>query len=243
MFDPSLHYVRLPLENCTNARDLGGYPAMNQKVTKFKRFLRSGNLSYLTQDEIDFLKQYGVKTVIDLRAEGEAHREPNPFKNMSDIKFLHIPFVVGDITALPYEADNLNAMRDFYTYMFSECAQMIINCIKEIASVDDGIILYHCSAGKDRTGVLSYILLDICGVSEEDIIANYQITETHYLPLFKKYAPDFNSIPIQYLRSEPKSLEQTIEFIKKNFGNAEGYLLKHGVTKEDIIKVRQRLLN
>lgn len=242
MYDSKENYVRLPLENSGNVRDLGGYPGADKKVTKFRRFLRSGTLAYLTEDEIRFLLDYGVRTVIDLRTAGEVDKEVNPFSKISEVKYLQIPFIVGDITVIPYEKDNLEAMRDMYIYILTKCAEMVALGISTIANAPEGTVLYHCSAGKDRTGILSYILLELAGVSQADIIANYQITETYYLPLFKKFAPDFD-VPIQYLRSQAKDIEQTMEYINKNFGGVEGYLLKNGVSVEDLRKIKRRLLD
>lgn len=242
MYDHTQVYVRLPLENAGNVRDLGGYPAEGGKVTQFKRFLRSGTLAYLTSEEKQFLLDYGVTTFIDLRTDGEAKHEINPFNDVPDVTYLHLPLFVGDLKSMPYEADNLNAMADMYTYMFNECGDMIVRIMQAIAEARDGIVLYHCSAGKDRTGILSYILLALGGVSQEDILANYQVTETYYLPLFKKYAPDFNEIPIQYLRSETHSLEKTILYVEKEFGNIKNFLLARGVTAAQIERVKARLL-
>lgn len=242
-YDPNRIYVRLPLENSGNIRDLGGYPARDFKTTRFKRFLRAGTLAYLTEPEIRFLLDYGVKTVIDLRTEGEAGNEVTPFRDIPGVGYTLIPFLVGDITSYPYEQNNLNAMSDMYIHILDVCAENVVKAIRTIASAEEGTILYHCSAGKDRTGVLSYILLALCGVDETDIIANYQITETYYLPLFRKYTPNYNKIPMQYLRSQAENMERTIGFVEDRYGGVEEYLIQNGVSAGELDKVRERLLD
>lgn len=240
--DPNQIYVRLPLENAGNIRDLGGYPGSGGLPVQFKRFLRAGTLAYLKSWEIDFLIDYGVKTVIDLRTSNEAANEPSTFATRKDVCSLNIPFLLGDLTEYPYQYENLDALSDMYIHIFNSNSSMVAEAIRQIANAEEGTVLYNCSAGKDRTGVLSYILLAIAGVSQEDIIANYQITETYYLPLFKKYVPDFDKIPIHYLTSTARNMELTIEFVTNKFGNVENYLLAHGVNIDEIGKVRRRLL-
>jgi len=242
LLDPTQFYVRLPLENAGNVRDLGGYPGIGGRPVKFKRFLRAGTLAYLESWEIKFLIDYGVKTVIDLRTSSEAANEPSPFAKQKGVCCLNIPLLLGDLTQYPFQYENLDALSDMYIHIFNSNSGMIAEAVRQIAGACEGTILYNCSAGKDRTGVLSYILLALAGVSPEDIIANYQITETYYLPLFKKYAPDFDKIPIHYLGSTARNMELTIEFITNKFENVENYLLTHGVGVVEIEKVRERLL-
>ena len=243
LYDANQFYVRLPLENAGNVRDLGGYPGIGGRPVKFKRFLRAGTLAYLESWEIDFLIDYGVKTVIDLRTSIEAVNEPSPFAKQKGINCLNIPFLLGDLTQYPYQYENLDALSDMYIHIFNSNSGMIAEAVRQIANATEGTILYNCSAGKDRTGVLSYILLALAGVSQEDIIANYQITETYYLPLFKKYMPDFDKIPLHYLGSTARNMELTIEFITNKFGNVEDYLLVHGVGMDEIERVRKRMLD
>ena len=240
--DPTQPYVRLPLENAGNVRDLGGYPGFGGAPVKFKRFLRAGTLAYLEDWEIDFLIDYGVRTVIDLRTPVEADNEPNTLTNRKEITCFNIPLLIGDLSQIPYQHENPYVLSDMYIHIFSANSNMITEAVRQIANASPGTIIYNCSAGKDRTGVLSYILLALAGVSKEDIIANYQITETYYLPLFKKYTPDFNEIPMHYLTSQAKNMELTIEFVTDKFGNVEEYLLAHGVCAVEIERVRNRLL-
>jgi protein-tyrosine phosphatase len=209
---------------------------------KFKRCLRAGTLAYLQGWEIGFLLEYGVRTVIDLRTPAESSREPNPLEKWKEVKCLNIPFLIGDLSQYPYQYENLDALSDMYIHIFNDNAGMVAEAMRQIAAAGEGIILYNCSAGKDRTGVLSYILLSLAGVSREDIIANYQTTETYYLPLFKKFAPDFDKIPIHYLDSKARNMERTIEFIEGRFGCVEDYLLGNGVSPAEIEKVQRRLL-
>ena len=243
MYDPNHFYVRLPLENAGNVRDLGGYPGIGGRPVRFKRFLRAGTLAYLADWEIDFLMDYGVRTVIDLRTPVEAAIEPNPLVKRNGVTCINVPLLTGDLSKYPYQHENPDALSDMYIHIFSTNSDMIATAVRQIANAKEGAILYNCSAGKDRTGVLSYILLALAGVSKEDIIANYQITETYYLPLFKKYAPDFDQIPVHYLTSQARNMELTIEFIANKYGNIKEYLLAHNVSPEDISKINKRLLH
>ena len=91
------NFVRLPLDEAYNVRDLGGYGGINKKQTKFHVFLRSDNPSNMTKDDIQYLKDYGVTASIDLRGKSEAEENPNPLQYEEDIHFVNIPFITDGI--------------------------------------------------------------------------------------------------------------------------------------------------
>ena len=88
-----MQYIRLPLKGSYNTRDLGGYRTYDGNATSFNQFLRSDEVGYLNEEDSMFLKEYGVKTVIDLRTNDELEQIPNPFENEPMIKFHHISLI------------------------------------------------------------------------------------------------------------------------------------------------------
>lgn len=242
-YNPQDNFVRLPFQNTTNLRDLGGYPADNGKATLFHRFLRGGDMHELSDKEIDFLYAYGVRNIIDLRGTDEQSTRPNPFEN-ERFTLYNIPFAVGNIIELAYEYDNPNALYDMYIYLLKNNTSSIFEVFNTIANAPTGGILYHCSAGKDRTGLISAFLLSLVGVDEKDIVANYRISETYYVPYMQsQYEDKMDEIPIAYLLSGSKTMIATLECIKKHFGTVEAYLLSVGNTKEALDIVRKRIIN
>ncbi len=242
MRDPNKVYVRLPLESAPNVRELGGYAGMDGRPTRFKRFLRSGTPEFITQKEADFLKDYGIRLIIDLRTDEEAARDGGIITKGEQIRRVQKPFIAGDLSAKMPDMGAMATMGKLYSYILDGSGQTIAETLREIAQ-EKGGVLYHCTAGKDRTGVLSYLLLAIAGVSDLDIIANYQITETYFIPTLKERGKDFVNTPSFMMRSEASNMEETIAHINQKYGGALGYLHTIGVTDGEIAAIRESFLD
>ena len=160
--NPKLNWVRLPLQGIENCRELGGYPTKTGEQVSWRTFLRSSDMSRATEQDIAFLKEYGIQTVIDLRGEDEVKAFPNPLANESFCDYHHIPLFTQPLTAmnLPKNID----MGDFYITLLENTTTLPV-VFETIAEADDGSIVFHCMAGKDRTGVLAMLLLGIADVA------------------------------------------------------------------------------
>ena len=88
-----LDYNRLPMEKAFNVRELGGYAARKGSVTKYHQFLRTDNLTNITEEDKNFLLGYGVRAVIDLRGREETLIYPNPFREHPDVTYINLPFI------------------------------------------------------------------------------------------------------------------------------------------------------
>ncbi|MEG0549402.1 MAG: tyrosine-protein phosphatase, partial [Coprobacillus sp.] len=144
--------IRLPLDNAYNVRELGGYCNINKDYVKWHRFLRADDISALSKSDIDFLVQYGVNTVIDLRSEEECQKQPDALINVEGIKYYHYPFMKGnvsDATKVMTSIQDFN-LGDFYVELVKD-QEMVNGLLTTIANVEAGCLLFHCSAGKDRT--------------------------------------------------------------------------------------------
>ena len=167
-----MQYIRLPLKGSYNTRDLGGYPTYDGNATRFNQFLRSDEVGYLDKDDIEFLKEYGVKTVIDLRTENELDQIPNPFEDEPSIQFHHISLLSQSMIQEMTENFNTVLMDVNYINTLEKEKQSIAKVLKVIHDSEDGCVLFHCSAGKDRTGLIVMLLLGIAGVDYQDIITD-----------------------------------------------------------------------
>ena len=157
---------RYKLENIVNCRDLGGYPS-KYGITEFGRFIRCGTVIRPTDADIKALKKLNVSTVIDLRGDFETVNQPNNFERLTD-NVNHISLYeinVADVKGARIE------LSDIYKVIVDTYKENIAKVLKTIADAPDGAILYHCFLGKDRTGILSMLLLTIAGVDEDDIVA------------------------------------------------------------------------
>ncbi len=229
---------RLPLENILNCRDLGGYPC-NDKVTEFGRFLRCGIPVTPSENDIVEVLKYGVTTVIDLRDEAEAERVPSVFKFIDGVDYHNICLL--EFNAAISEMYH-NSLESSYEYSLENYKGNYKKALDIIADAKEGCVLYHCFFGKDRTGMLSMLLLHIAGACIEDIIADFQTTYTYILPFIKKKKSegalwDENA---ESFKSTPDSIAYVMNYLNEKYGGIDGYLDDIGVSEETIQKIKNR---
>lgn len=172
-----------------NLRHLGGYVTSDGRRVKDNLIYRSGNLSIGNKKLEEKLNQLMIVSVYDLRSTLEAKKER--YELPSNIKYNHYPILISlegffnnlnlDLTSSK-EAFNLLENEDFMTDINKEMArhpEMFGNIIKDIIKWDGKAVLFHCSAGKDRTGVLSALILLSLGVSQNDIVENYLLSNEY----------------------------------------------------------------
>lgn len=159
-------------ENC---RELGGYPLPSGGTTLKHRFLRSGTTSALSKREVAFLADYGVRRVMDLRSKEEVRGEPDRLAGIDGIAYRNTPLYRSNL-----HDDKLSLRRDQDDYLTNGYINMLANseAVRDVFSFmseaeDDECVLYHCTAGMDRTGVTSMLLLGLVGASRETIVADY----------------------------------------------------------------------
>ena len=131
------------------------------------RYLRSDVPDRLSEKDILWLLEHDIRTVIDLRSQPETEKRPCPLKNHPDFTYYHRPVSNGDIVPLCPE----DVPRSYHNMVNGQMAEILT--IAESAPTG---VLYFCNAGKDRTGVLSALLLRRMGASRQEIIDNYLIT-------------------------------------------------------------------
>jgi protein-tyrosine phosphatase len=239
MKNAKLNWVRLPIDSLENCRELGGYSTEYGQQTKWHSFLRSSDMSKLSGEDIDFLKEYGVKTVIDLRGEDEIETHQNPLSEEDFCSYHNIPFIterVSDITQSFYEM----SMGDFYIQLLenNDAVKRIFDVIEQ---AEEGCIVFHCQAGKDRTGILAMLLLGLAGVEKKDIVTNYEVTYTN-LESIQQYEKMYEGIPKELLFSHRDYILRAYEYILHTYESVDQYLLVKGVGQGVIDDVKKRFL-
>ncbi|MBQ8229005.1 MAG: tyrosine-protein phosphatase [Clostridia bacterium] len=231
-------YKRLPLKNIINCRDLGGYPC-DIGVTEFGRFIRCAIPETPDKNDIVELLKHGVNTVIDLRDKAEAQRNPSVFKFLDGVDYHHICLLEFNPAAVECFGRDLEKS---YEYSIEHHKADYKKALEAIADAKDGCIMYHCYFGKDRTGLLSVILLHIAGACIEDIIADYQVSYTYLLPFIqRRFADDpVWSCEEEFFKSEADVIAQLIAFINGKYGDINGYLKNIGISDETVAKIKKR---
>lgn len=233
-----LDYNRLPMQKAYNVRELGGYAARKGSITKYHEFLRTDNLTDITEEDKGFLLNYGLTAVIDLRGREETLIYPNPFREHPDVTYINLPFITDHVLDMRAVREEGFRPEKFYVNLV-EYKEMVLQLFRFILDHADGCVLFHCQAGKDRTGILAMLLLGVCGVSKEDIIANYEVSHT-YLKDHVELRIHDGLEELEY--SRPEWIEEAYDHIMEQYGGFRKYLLSVGLSKKDIRRIRRKLV-
>ncbi len=227
-------------QNIINCRDLGGY-ACPGGVTAPGRAIRCGIPKDPTENDIRVLKEAGVRTVIDLRGVQEAENMPSFFADGSIFDYHHITLLEANpsLTSL-----DLPIWR-MYRISLEEHGSGYAKVLRLIMSLDDPF-LFHCFLGKDRTGILSAILLSCAGVSREDILLNYECSFDLFRPFVEREIAMKTGLiweqDISRLMSARENLDIVIDYLDEKYGGIPGYLHYIGFNNEEIDKIGKKLL-
>ncbi|GAA1799319.1 tyrosine-protein phosphatase [Actinomadura chokoriensis] len=252
----------IELDGAVNARDLGGLPTADGRTTRWGRVLRSDNLQDLSVTDIRILlDDYALKNVIDLRSDAEVRLEgPGPLTRIPTVTVHQLSLfpeagrhtdVAADTEpdadvdkALPWQDDRST---DHYLGYLTDRGDSIVAALR-VMTRTDGSSLVHCAAGKDRTGVVCALALDVAGVTREAIVADYVQTGERLEAILRRlrasdtYAADLDSRPADTHRPHAALMEKLLARVDEEFGGTLGWLAGHGWTPEDTDALRDRLL-
>ena len=254
----------LGIQGQRNFRDIGGYETSSGERVKWSRIYRSGKLSDLTPDDLDRLNDLDIELVIDFRSESERDGEPTKWQG-DETEFLDLP--IGG-TAADWSS-KLSAQLQSGTFTESEIRNTFIDAYRQIPidntaeyrtffeqilNQKDGAIIFHCTSGKDRTGIGAAFLLAALGVPRDVIMQDYMLTNQaagveRGLPFIAKAFSQRagRDIDPESLRPlvgvEPVYLETTFDTIETEFGSMDTYLAQAlGLTQTKRAKLRSLLL-
>jgi protein-tyrosine phosphatase len=232
-----------------NLRDVGGYPVAGGGSVRWRTLFRSDALHLLEAAGAAALAGLGLRTVLDLRTQAEVDLAPSPVGG----RVTHLP-LLPDLQALPVLAvpefpdDGLD-LTTIYRYFVDECGVSITAAIGELTSDDAFPALVHCSAGKDRTGVVIALVLAVLGVPDEIIAADYALSASYLNP---KQTPAIGQLQAStglgdglttaLLKSPPELILGVLDRITAAAGSPEGYLRAHGLTGEALSRLRAALI-
>lgn len=253
------------LENGFNFRDLGGYPAANGHTVKWHRLVRGGYLSALKRADQQKLFDYGIRTVIDLRTKEETVKYPDRL-DYYPLRYFSLPILQQDLTdsstnvrnlpgKISDEKAGLRQMRYVYDQLvISEEAQKAYRQFFLILlNSSSAGVLFHCSTGKDRTGIVAILLLALLGVPEAAIKQDYLLSNDFLIDRIKERlltAARVDAHPA-YLKSlldisavRGAYFDQVIHVINTQFGGFKAYFRNQlGLNVLSILNLRQNLLD
>ena len=223
------------LKTTRNTRDLGGHPAAGGRVTVPDRIWRSDRQENPDPEDIALLRSKGITTIIDMRTEEDNLIKPSFFRSLEGFTFLNYPIIEGD--TIPESVEAVPG-----SYINITCSENMPRILKAIADADTGV-MYNCAAGKDRTGVVTAILLMLCGVSDEEITADYMLTKEcnrERFELLRKRRPDLD---MNIVIPRESYIRDFMDLFRERFGSVDGYFACIGLSEETKQKLLARLLD
>lgn len=219
-------------------RDLGGYGTRDGRRVAWRRVFRSGELRHATPNDVRKLRgEVGLRSVLDLRDEAQISRHglgPAPggfgYRNVSlsadegssfgGVERLHGLTNTGQIYLLMMKSDGYG--------------RRLVACFRFISEAGNHPLVFHCSAGKDRTGVLAACLLSVLGVGERDIVEDYTLSGPHMAKHIERISRNpedakfLQSLPAWMHEASARSMELFLSTMRQDYGSVRDYLLSHG---------------
>jgi protein-tyrosine phosphatase len=245
---PSRH---LPWDACYNIRDVGGYPTADGGEIRWRALVRADSLCRLSPAGCAALVDYGVRTIIDLRSPSELLRLPHPFApphNMPDAPaYLTLPLLDEADHAGIAQLDASLSVQEMYIKTLERYPAQIAAIIRAAAQAEDGGILVHCYAGKDRTGIIIALLLAVAGTEREIIAMDYAVSDSYLQPLYVDLLESLAHDPPRQrqqatlLVSPAEGMHATLTHLDSAYGSPEAYLQAIGISQQELQQLRQRL--
>ena len=267
----------LPVKGIVNARDLGGYTMLDGRIVQSGRLLRAAHLADATDEDIRNLERLPVTAVIDFRKEQEKMGKVD--REVPGARYVSLPVdPSGNAMAtateeekkkfsgqkkfdvrkvIVFAAFNKKAQavaREMYpTLLFDpDCQQQFARFFRLVLETENGAVLFHCTQGKDRTGIASALLLAALGADRETIVADFDATNRVYEKDVRKYSRRVKfwggkeeevGVVKAFLGCNTENFIKALDRIDQEFGSLQAYLKGPiGLTDADIQTLRERYL-
>lgn len=232
---------RLPMEGGFNSRDLGGYKTTDGRTIKWGKLFRADEMHLLTEEDLTYLSSIPLVSVVDYRTEREQSMNPNRHPS-SLLHYYSCPFssgVLAGVDSIQYKSE---AQLDTIVMMMNRAfitEERAITSLKHFFNLledeNNAPLLFHCTGGKDRTGIGAALLLFALGVDEQTVIDDYMLSDIYLLEKFGDIIAVYPNLrPL--LTVKPEYLEAGIQQMKDDYGTVERYLIE--VMEVDMEKLR-----
>lgn len=258
LFDPAGGFTvaaqrRIEMDGPRNLRDLGGYPTGSGRATRWGRVFRSDRLDGATDADQARLVDLGITKVFDLRADAEVSDSPDQLP--AGIELVRLPMssdgaqarsIMERIDAGVLLKFDESDMAHGYLVMLDEFAGHIGRVVEAVANGER--VLFHCTAGKDRTGVVAMVLLSICGVGIANLLDDYELTNTFAPPQTEWFSEALEEKGLDpggfaTLWTAPRSvMRSAIEGMLETWGDIDGYLRHAGIDIDVANTLRTQML-
>jgi protein-tyrosine phosphatase len=221
----------IELDGIYNMRDLGGMRCADGRITRAGVFVRGDSPHTLTTPALTWLHDYGVSAVVDLRSHHERRQLPTPFEHHPNFVYAHMPLRVHGLRA--YDLRQLREFERYYITMLETDKDQFARLFRLLATHSGGLF-FHCRIGKDRTGLVAAMILEMVGVPHTDIVADYTRTTANITPLIERYQSERPFYVSQRLYEDlfvahAHIIQRVLNELTSRYGGAAGYCQSIGV--------------
>lgn len=247
----------IPLEGAVNFRDIGGYLTNSGKRVLPGKVFRSDELGDLSDADLTKLEKIGLRWIFDLRNKREVAKKMDRVPAGSPFKYVHTPIYEKEpkhhyLPAILFRRHKLgDILAERYFYMIEKRAEAFGNILAHFADSKNFPIVYHCTAGKDRTGIITALILALLGVPEDTIIADYSLSNLGFDHYFAEFVEDQRHAAMGVKDEEfqgffvvkPDWIKNILDHLHVNYGSVEQYLIeKANMDRLTIERIRMNLL-
>lgn len=243
-------FGHLRLEHIENTRDLGGMPTEDGHRIRPGRLLRSGNPHGATEADCKLLlMKWHLACIFDLRTGFEVEASPDPVLTLPDVTYIHASVIHEDLEKKsPFAslARDVSVLRDYIHDARSFMRELYVKCVLDdqgiktyrnffqvLLNTDEGAVLWHCTQGKDRTGIAAYLIEYVLGVSEHDLMQDYLATNLYmsgWLESMEKRLREAHQLDNfdfdleSYVYADPANLDAALGAINEAYGSLPRYV-------------------
>lgn len=249
----------LPLAGTKNFRDLGGYETNHGRMVRWRALYRSDSLHNLTRGDLDLLRGLSLARVIDFRAQHEKEAEPDRLP--ADIQCVEIP-ILDSSTKVWHDSrkefeKNLGSivpsqfMLQTNVELATQFTPQMRQFVHEILSVNGLPVLFHCAAGKDRTGFAAAILLRLLDVPHRVVMEDYLLSNRYFLAAHRGKLALFRLLKgkrfidavMDFMEARPEYLSAAFEALDRQYGSFENYVREGlALSSQDVTRLRNAYL-
>ncbi|MET0146685.1 MAG: tyrosine-protein phosphatase [Ilumatobacteraceae bacterium] len=242
----------LTLDGVFNFRDLGGYAAADGRHVRWRTVFRADGLGRLTAADVEALRPLGLKAVIDLRTERELDRRGRFPVETYPVTFHHLSVLDQTWDRDAAIRENLPAtefLHRAYTEILANGGPRFGAALEVLAQAEHLPAVFHCAAGKDRTGLLAALLLGLLGVDRDVIVADYELTQDTMERFLARTAAEDPELaasmaqtPPSFHVADPDAMALVIGDLEREHGSVAGYVETIGVGADGVARLRDLLL-
>lgn len=255
----------LAVQHAENMRELGGYQTKDGRTVAKQKLVRSATINLLSEEDKAYLADYGIRTVVDFRSPSEREDQPDqPIPTAENIALPIFPVKEKEVSASPYEVmmkmqqgysahdQMLEVYRNFVTmpHIHKQYNQFFEILLKN--EQPEKSVLFHCTAGKDRTGFGAAMMLSALGVDQETIFADYLKTNRFLEKKIEEIKQQAKAAGVSeemmygiddMMKAKSEYLQTSYQLIAEHYGDMAGYLKDGiGLGKQDIKDLQQLYL-